>query len=57
MLNITDFTSALQLAATLNMAFILAEYANSYSLLVLKKFFKFNEMLERLDNLNSATLL
>lgn len=49
MLNITDFTSALQLAATLNMAFILAEYANSYSLLVLKKFFKFNEMLERLD--------
>lgn len=49
MLNITDFTSALELAATLNMAFILAEYANSYSLLVLKKFFKFNEMLERLD--------
>lgn len=51
MLNITDFTSALELAATLNMAFILAEYANSYSLLVLKKFFKFNEMLERLDTL------
>ena len=49
MLNITDFTSALQLAATLNMAFILAEYANSYSLLILKKFFKFNEMLEGLD--------
>lgn len=49
MLNITDFTSALELAATLNMAFILAEYANSYSLLVLKKFFKFNEMLDRLD--------
>ena len=48
MLNITDFTSALQLAATLNMAFILAEYANSYSLLVLKKFFMFIEMLERL---------
>lgn len=49
MLNITDFTSALELAATLNMAFILAEYANSYSLLVLNKFFKFNEMLERFD--------
>ena len=49
MLNISDFSSALQLAATLNMAFILAEYANSYSLLVLKKFFKFNEMLESKD--------
>lgn len=49
MLKIPDFSSALQLAATMNMAFILAEYANSYSLLLLKKFFKFNELLEKLD--------
>lgn len=49
MLKIPDFSSVLQLAATMNMAFILAEYANSYSLLLLKKFFKFNELLEKLD--------
>lgn len=49
MINISDFTSALELAATLNMAFILAEYTNSYSLLVLKKFFRFNELLKELD--------
>lgn len=52
-MELNDFAAAIQLAATLNIAFVAVEYAKSYTCIVAQKIFKFQEIIN--DSINRCS--